>query len=161
MEDAEQFLPRFLRFVKGVVDCADLPLNISREILQDNRKIDTIRQALIKRVFDVLDKLAEKEPEKYQKFWNEFGAVLKEGPMEEPQHRDRLAKLFRFSSTHDEAQEHHVSLDAYVSRMKPEQDKIYYLCADTLSAAKSSPHLEIFRKKALKSSSCAIVSTNG
>jgi molecular chaperone HtpG len=150
MDDAEQFLPRYLRFVKGVVDCADLPLNISREILQQNKQVDSIRAAISKRVLGMLEKLAKDDKEKYAKFWTEFGRVLKEGPAEDFANREQIAKLLRFSSTHNDAQTQEVSLDDYVSRMKPDQTKIYYITADTFMSAKNSPHLEIFRKKGIE-----------
>jgi molecular chaperone HtpG len=150
MDDAEQFLPRYLRFVKGVVDCADLPLNISREILQQNKQVDTIRAAISKRVLGMLEKLAKEDKEKYAKFWSEFGRVLKEGPAEDFANREQIAKLLRFSSTHNDSQTQEVSLDDYVSRMKPDQTKIYYITADTFMSAKNSPHLEIFRKKGIE-----------
>lgn len=146
MDQVEQFLPHYLRFVRGVVDTNALPLNISREILQDHHTIPKLRAALVRHTLDLLDKLAKDDPEKYQKFWKEFGTVLKEGPAEDYVNRDRVAKLFRFSSTHDDSGEQTVSLDDYVKRMKPSQKKIYYITADTLAAAKSSPHLEIFKK---------------
>ena len=146
MDQVEQFLPHYLRFVRGVVDTNALPLNISREILQDHHTIPKLRAALVRHSLDLLDKLANDEPEKYQKFWNEFGAVLKEGPAEDYANRDRVAKLLRFSSTHQSGGEQVVSLDDYIKRMKPNQKKIYFITADTLAAAKSSPHLEIFKK---------------
>jgi molecular chaperone HtpG len=146
MDQVEQFLPHYLRFVRGVVDTNALPLNISREILQDHHTIPKLRAALVRHTLDLLDKLANDDPEKYQKFWKEFGTVLKEGPAEDYINRDRVAKLFRFPSTHDDSGEQTVSLDDYVKRMKPSQKKIYYITADTLAAAKSSPHLEIFKK---------------
>ena len=150
MDNVESFLPLYLRFVKGVIDSRDLPLNISREILQGNKTIDNIRSALTKRVLDVLDKLAYDDPEKYKKFWNEFGKVLKEGPAEDFTNREKIAKLFLFASTYKDAVEETVSLDEYISRMKDKQDKIYYVTADSFEAAKSSPHLEIFRKKGIE-----------
>ena len=146
MDQVEQFLPHYLRFVRGVVDTNALPLNVSREILQDHHTIPKLRAALVRHSLDLLDKLAKDEPEKYQKFWNEFGAVLKEGPAEDYVNRDRVAKLLRFSSTHDAGSVQVVSLEDYVSRMKPNQKKIYYITAETLAAAQSSPHLEIFKK---------------
>lgn len=146
MDDAEQFLPRYLRFVKGIVDSNDLPLNVSREILQDNKLVDNIRTAVIKRILDLLANLAQEKPETYQKFWKAFGNVLKEGLAEDFAHREALAKLLRFASTHSNSPEPTVSLAAYVERMKPEQDKIYYITAENYAAASHSPHLEIFRK---------------
>jgi molecular chaperone HtpG len=150
MDDAEQFLPMYLRFVKGVVDSADLPLNISREMLQQDPAIDTIRTGLARRILDLLAKLAKDEPEKYQAFWKEFGGVLKEGPAEDHSNRERIAKLLRFSSTHADKQEQDVSLENYVGRMKEGQKDIYYVLADTFTAAKSSPHLEVLRKKGIE-----------
>lgn len=146
MDQVEQFMPFYLRFVRGIVDTNALPLNISREILQDNPVITKLRSALVKRVLDVLEKLAKDEPEKYAKFWTQFGTVMKEGPAEDFANREKIAKLVRFSSTHNDSPEQTVSLDDYISRMKPEQKKIYYVTADSFIAAKSSPHLEIFRK---------------
>ena len=150
MDDAEQFLPLYLRFVKGVVDCADLPLNISREMLQQDPTIDTIRTGLTRRILDLLSRLAKDEPEKYRTFWKEFGSVLKEGPAEDHANRERIAKLLRFSSTHDDQEQQDVSLEDYVGRMKPGQKDIYYVVADTFTAAKSSPHLEVLRKKGIE-----------
>ncbi len=146
MDQVEQFLPHYLRFVRGVVDTNALPLNISREILQDHHTIPKLRSALVRHSLDLLDKLAADEPEKYKIFWTEFGSVLKEGPAEDYINRDRVAKLLRFASTKEASGEQVVSLDDYVKRMKPNQKKIYYITADTLAAAKSSPHLEIFNK---------------
>jgi molecular chaperone HtpG len=150
MDDAEQFLPLYLRFVKGVVDSADLPLNISREMLQQDPAIDTMRTGLTRRVLDMLAKLAKDEPEKYASFWKEFGAVLKEGPGEDSSNRDRIAKLLRFSSTHSDSQTQDVALEDYVGRMKPGQEAIYYVVADSFAAAKSSPHLEVLRTKGVE-----------
>jgi len=150
MDDAEQLMPNYLRFVRGVIDSNDLPLNISREILQHNKDIDAIRHGSIKKVLDLLDDIAEKDKDKYAKFWGEFGRVLKEGVVEDTANRERLAKLLRFSSTHADQETPDVTLADYVSRMKPEQDRIYYITADTFAAAKNSPHLEIFRKKGVE-----------
>jgi len=147
MDQVAQFIPHYLRFMRGIVDTNALPLNISREILQDNPVIPRLRSALVKRSLDMLDKLASDEPEKYQKFWQQFGNVLKEGPSEDFANRNRVAKLFRFSSTKTDSSEQNVSLDDYIKRMKPEQKKIYYITAESFNTAKSSPHLEIFRKK--------------
>lgn len=146
MDQVQQFLPSYLRFMRGIVDTNALPLNISREILQDNPIITKLRGAIVKRVLDMLDKLATDDPEKYALFWAQFGSVLKEGPAEDFANRERIAKLLRFSSTQTDSSTQTVSLDDYVKRMKPEQKKIYYITADTFNAAKSSPHLEIFRK---------------
>lgn len=150
MDQVQQFLPMYLRFVRGILDTNALPLNISREILQDNPVIPKLRAALVKRILDMLDKLAKDEPEKFKKFWNEFGKILKEGPAEDFANRDRIAKLLRFSTTHTDSLEQTVSLDEYISRMKPEQKKIYFITAETFNAAKSSPHLEIFRKNKIE-----------
>ena len=150
MDDAEQFLPLYLRFVKGIVDSADLPLNISREMLQQDPAIDTIRTGLSRRVLDLLARLAKDEPEKYAAFWKEFGSVLKEGPAEDHGNRERVAKLLRFSSTLADKEEQDVSLEDYVARMKPGQTSIYYVIADSFAAARTSPHLEILRKKGLE-----------
>jgi molecular chaperone HtpG len=150
MDDAEQFLPLYLRFVKGVVDSADLPLNISREMLQQDPAIDTIRTGLTRRTLDLLAKLAKDEPEKYSTFWKEFGSVLKEGPGEDHGNRDRIARLMRFSSTHADSEEQSVTLEDYVGRMKPGQKEIYYVIADTFGAAKTSPHLEVLRRKGIE-----------
>jgi molecular chaperone HtpG len=147
MDDAEQLLPSYLRFVRGIVDSNDLPLNVSREILQHNHIIESIRAACTRRVLEMLEKLASDNQEKYQQFWGAFGQVLKEGPAEDMANREKIAKLFRFTSTHEESSQPTVSFDDYVSRMKSDQDNIYYVVADTLNAAKHSPHLEIFRKK--------------
>lgn len=150
MDDAVQFLPRYLRFVKGIVDASDLPLNISREILQENKQIDSIRAACTKRVLSMLEKLADNDAEKYQKFWDEFGLVLKEGPVEDMTNKDKIAKLLRFASTENSNDKQNVSLADYIKRMQDKQDKIYYITASSYNAAKNSPHLEIFRKKGIE-----------
>ncbi|MBL8270779.1 molecular chaperone HtpG [Steroidobacter sp.] len=150
MDDAEQFLPLYLRFVKGVVDSADLPLNISREMLQQDPAIDTMKTGLARRVIDTLAKLAKDEPEKYATFWKEFGTVLKEGPAEDHANRERVAKLLRFSTTLADKPEQDVSLEDYVGRMKEGQKEIYYVIGDSFGAAKSSPHLEVLRKKGIE-----------
>ena len=150
MDDAEQFMPTYLRFVKGLLDSNDLPLNVSREILQDNKITQTLRQGCTKRVLQMLEKMAKNDAEKYQSFWNEFGNVLKEGPAEDFRNREKIAGLLRFSSTHADSDAQTVSLADYIERMKEGQDKIYYVTADSLQAAKSSPHLEIFRKKGIE-----------
>jgi molecular chaperone HtpG len=150
MDDAEQLLPAYLRFVRGVVDSSDLPLNVSREILQQSRDIDAIRAGCTKRVLSMLDDLAENAKEKYTTFWTEFGKVLKEGVGEDFANRDRVAKLCRFSSTLSGSQTQDVSLDDYIGRMKPGQEKIYHITADTHAAASNSPHLEVFRKKGIE-----------
>jgi len=150
MDDAEQLLPAYLRFVRGVVDSNDLPLNVSREILQESRDIEAIRAGCTKRVLSMLEDLAENAKDKYSAFWKEFGQVLKEGVGEDFANRDRIAKLLRFSTTHADREEQGVSLAEYVSRMKEGQDKIYYVTAETFVAAKNSPHLEIFRKRGVE-----------
>ena len=150
MDDAEQLVPYYLRFVRGVVDAADLPLNVSREMLQQSKDIETIRAGCVKRVLGLLEELAQNEPEKYAVFWGEFGRVLKEGVGEDPANRDRIARLLRFASTHADTDAQTVSLADYVSRMKEGQEKIYYLTAESFPAARNSPHLEIFRKKGVE-----------
>jgi molecular chaperone HtpG len=150
MEDAEKLMPRYLRFVRGLIDSNDLPLNVSREILQGSKIIDSIRSGSVKKVLGMLGSMAKNDPEKYQKFWNEFGRVLKEGPAEDFANREKIGKLLRFATSHSDAEEQNVSLDDYIGRMVEGQDKIYYIAADTHSAAKSSPHLEIFRKKGIE-----------
>jgi molecular chaperone HtpG len=150
MDDATQFLPRYLRFVKGVIDASDLPLNVSREILQENKQVDAIRSACTKRILSMLEKMSENEPELYQTFWQNFGNVLKEGPMEDYANKESIAKLLRFSSTHQQTSEQNVSLDQYIARMKENQDKIYYITANSYNAAKTSPHLEIFQQKGIE-----------
>ncbi len=146
MDDSASLMPDYLRFVRGIVDSADLPLNVSREILQKNRHIDAIRAASVKKVLGLFESLKENEPEKYRKFWQEFGRVIKEGPGEDHANRDRIAKLLCFASTHSDTDEQTASLQDYVSRMKPGQNKIYFITAESFAAAKHSPHLEIFRK---------------
>lgn len=150
MDDVQQFMPLYLRFMRGVVDTNALPLNISRELLQENPVILKLRSALVKRTLDILDKLATDDPEKYATFWSQFGNVLKEGPVEDFANRERIANLLRFSSTHTDLSAQTVSLADYVKRMKPEQKHIYYITADSFNAAKSSPHLEIFRKNGIE-----------
>ncbi|PSW45569.1 molecular chaperone HtpG [Photobacterium leiognathi] len=150
MDDAQQFMPTYLRFVRGLIDSNDLPLNVSREILQDNKVTQALRKACTKRVLQMLERMAKNDAEKYQTFWKEFGQVLKEGLAEDFSNRDKIANLLRFSSTENDAQEQTVSLADYVSRMKEGQDKIYYLTADNFNAAKHSPHLEQFRAKGLE-----------
>ena len=150
LDDAEQFLPMYLRFVKGVVDSNDLPLNVSRELLQQDERVTSIRSALTKRVLDLLAKMAKSEPEDYQTFWENFGEVLKEGPAEDFSNRERVAKLLRFASSHTDEELQNVSLEDYVSRMVEGQDKIYYVCADNFATAKNSPQLEAFRKRGIE-----------
>ncbi|WP_413693874.1 molecular chaperone HtpG [Psychromonas sp. KJ10-2] len=150
MDDAEQFMPTYLRFVKGVLDSNDLPLNVSREILQDTRVTTKLRSACTKRALTMLTKFAKKNETEYNAFWKEFGQVLKEGPAEDPSNKEQIAKLFRFASTETDTADQTTSLDAYISRMNEEQDKIYYITADSFNAAKNSPHLEILRKKGIE-----------
>jgi len=150
MDDAEQLMPVYLRFVRGVVDSNDLPLNVSREILQESKDIDAIRAGCTRRVLSLLEDLAENHKDKYAKFWTEFGRVLKEGVGEDVANRERIARLLRFSSTHGDSEEATVALADYIGRMKPGQDKIYYVTAETFLAARNSPHLEIFRKKGIE-----------
>ncbi|MDY0136052.1 MAG: molecular chaperone HtpG [Thiomicrospira sp.] len=151
MDDAEHLMPAYLRFVRGVIDSNDLPLNVSREILQSNQVVDKIRSASVKRVLDQLAKLAQADnKEDYHQFWDTFGQVMKEGIIEDYANRDKLAKLLRFSSTHDNAKVQRVSLDDYIARMGENQEAIYYIVADTHSAALGSPHLEVFRKKGIE-----------
>ncbi|KGQ61853.1 molecular chaperone HtpG [Gallibacterium anatis] len=151
MDDAEQFMPNYLRFIKGLIDSNDLPLNVSREILQDNKVTAALRKALTKRALGMLEKLAKDEDKsKYQQFWQEFGLVLKEGPAEDPANKEEIAKLLRFASTHNDSSEQTVSLTDYVARMKEGQKAIYYITADSYTAAKNSPHLEIFNKKGIE-----------
>ncbi len=147
MDEAEQFLPLYLRFVKGIVDSNDLSLNVSREILQKDPAIDSMRSALTKRVLDSLEKLAKSDPEKYQSFWTEFGQVMKEGPAEDHSNKEKVANLLRFASTHADSDAQDQSLQDYIARMKDGQDKIYYVAADNYSTAKNSPHLEVFKQK--------------
>ncbi|KTC88970.1 molecular chaperone HtpG [Fluoribacter dumoffii] len=150
MDDATQFLPRYLRFVKGIVDASDLPLNVSREILQDNKQVESIRAACTKRVLSMLEKMSTQDKETYQKFWNEFGLVLKEGPIEDFTNKEAIAKLLRFATTATDSEKQEATLDEYISRMKEGQDKIYYITASSYNAAKNSPHLEIFKKKGIE-----------
>ncbi|MBO2616798.1 molecular chaperone HtpG [Shewanella algae] len=150
MDDAEQFMPSYLRFVKGLIDSNDLPLNVSREILQDNKVTQTMRTAITKRVLGMLEKLAKDDSDKYQQFWAEFGQVLKEGPAEDWSNRERVAGLLRFASTHNDTAAQTVSLDDYIGRMKEGQSKIYYIVADSYEAAAHSPHLELLRKKGIE-----------
>ncbi|WP_417551118.1 molecular chaperone HtpG [Methylophaga sp.] len=150
MEDSEQLMPRYLRFIRGVIDTNDLPLNVSREILQSSKVIDTIRAASVKKILSELNKMANNEPEQYAEFWKEFGQVIKEGPGEDFANKEALAKLLRFASTESGNTDQTVSLEDYVSRMKDKQDKIYYITAESYAAAKNSPHLEVFRKKGIE-----------
>jgi len=150
MDDAEQFLPHYLRFIRGIIDSHDLPLNISREILQSNKIIDSLRGAVIKRVLRMLTDLSTSDSDKYAVFWREFGQVLKEGPAEDYANKQLIAKLLRFASTFETQEVQTVSLDDYISRMKPGQEKIYYIAADTFNSARHSPHLEIFKEKGVE-----------
>ncbi len=147
MDEAEQFLPLYLRFVKGIVDSNDLSLNVSREILQKDPAIDSMRSALTKRVLDSLEKLAKNDSEKYQSFWSEFGQVMKEGPAEDQNNKEKVANLLRFATTQGDSEVQDQSLQDYIARMKEGQDKIYYVAADNYSTAKNSPHLEVFKQK--------------
>ena len=150
MDDTKNLMPHYLRFVRGVIDSNDLPLNVSREILQSNKTVDTMRKASVKKVLGLLEKMAKNKPEDYQKFWNEFGKVMKEGPAEDFSNKEQIAKLLRFSSTETDSEEQTVTLEDYVSRMKDAQEEIFYITAESFAAAKNSPHLEIFRKKGIE-----------
>ncbi len=150
MDQADQFLPLYLRFIKGVVDSKNLSLNVSREILQKDPNVDKLKSALTKRSLDMIEKFAKSDADKYLEFWKEFGQVLKEGPAEDYANRERILKLMRFASTNNTNGDENVGLEAYIERMQEGQDKIYYLVADSYTAAKSSPHLEIFRKKGIE-----------
>jgi molecular chaperone HtpG len=154
MDDAEQLLPNYLRFVRGVIDSNDLPLNVSREILQESKDIESIRAGAVKKVLSLIEDLAQSEEGsdqgKFKTFWKEFGQVLKEGVGEDYANRERIAKLLRFVSTHTDGDDQSVSLNDYIGRMKVGQEKIYYVTADSLKSARSSPHLEIFRKKGIE-----------
>jgi molecular chaperone HtpG len=150
MDDAEQLMPQFLRFVRGVVDSSDLPLNVSREILQESKDIEAIRKGCTSKVLGLLDDMAKNDKEKYAKFWGEFGQVLKEGVGEDFANKDKIAGLLRFASTHADSADETVSLADYIGRMKDGQEKIYYVTAETFNSAKNSPHLEVFRKKGIE-----------
>lgn len=150
MDDAEQFLPKYLRFVKGILDSSDLPLNVSRELLQDNKLVQSLKNACAKRSLSMIEKLAKKEDDSYEKFWDNFGQVLKEGTIEDAANKEKISKLLRFSSTHNDIEKQRISLDDYISRMKEDQNKIYYITASSFNAAKNSPHLEIFRKQGIE-----------
>jgi len=150
MEDAEKLMPQYLRFVRGVIDTSDLPLNVSREILQSSRDVDAIKAGSVKKVLGLLEDMAENKPEDYAKFYQEFGRVLKEGPGEDFANKDKIAGLLRFASTKADTDVQEVSFKDYISRMQPEQDVIYYITADSFAAAQHSPHLEIFRKKGIE-----------
>jgi len=148
--DSSDMLPAYLRFIKGVIDSNDLPLNVSREILQHSPLVDKIRASNVKKILSLLDKMAKSDPEKYQKFWQNFGSVIKEGPGEDATNREQISNLLRFASTHNSDEAQTVSLADYVSRMQPEQKHIYYVVAENYNAAKNSPHLEVFRKKGIE-----------
>lgn len=150
MDDAEKLMPRYLRFIRGLVDSNDLPLNVSREILQDNKIIDSIRRGSVKKVLSMLTSLAEKQPDEYKDFWAQFGNCLKEAPGEDPGNKDEVAKLYRFDTTHTVTEGELTGLDDYIARMQSGQEKIYYITADSYSAANNSPHLEIFRDKGIE-----------
>ncbi|MGZ8245114.1 molecular chaperone HtpG [Methylomagnum sp.] len=150
MEGSEKLMPRYLRFVRGVIDSDSLPLNVSREILQEDKLLEKIRSGAVKKVLGMLEDLAKNDADKYAAFWKEFGQVFKEGPIEDFKNKERIAKLLRFASTHTDSDEQNVSLDDYVGRMKEGQDKIYYITAENFAAAKNSPHLELLRKKGLE-----------
>ena len=149
-DDAEKLMPRYLRFIRGVIDSDSLPLNVSREILQENKLLEKIRSGAIKKILGMFEDLAKNEPEKYATLWKEFGQVLKEGPIEDFKNKERVAKLLRFSSTHNDSDDQDVSLDDYIGRMQEGQEKIYYITGESYAAAKNSPHLEIFRKKGIE-----------
>lgn len=150
MDQAEQFLPLYLRFIKGVVDSADLSLNVSREILQSGPVVDSMKAALSKRALDMLEKLAKDAPEDYKTFWKNFGQVLKEGPAEDYSNREKVASLLRFASTYDTSGDPSVALTDYIARMKEGQDKLYYLTGESYAQIKDSPYLEVFRKKGIE-----------
>ena len=150
MDDTEHLMPRYLRFVRGVIDSSDLPLNISREILQSNRVIDSMRSGSVKKILGLLEKMAKNKAEQYAEFWEQFGQALKEGPVEDFANKERILKLLRFASTHNDSDTQNVSLEDYISRMKEGQEKVYYITADSYNAGKNSPHLEIFRKKGIE-----------
>jgi molecular chaperone HtpG len=150
MEDAEKLMPQYLRFIRGVIDSADLPLNVSRELLQDSRDVDAIKKGSVNKVLGLLEELAKNKPEEYAKFWAEFGRVMKEGPGEDFGNKDKIAGLLRFASTHNDNQTQDVSFADYIARMKEGQEAIYYITADSFAAAQHSPHLEIFRKKGIE-----------
>jgi len=150
MDDADELMPRYLRFIRGVIDTDSLPLNVSREILQQSKKINVIKAGAVKKVLGLLESMAKNDKEKYATFWKEFGNVIKEGPIEDTKNKERIAKLMRFASTEANTDAQEVSLEDYIGRMKEDQDKIYYVTADNFTAAKNSPHLEIFRKKGIE-----------
>ena len=149
-DDAEQLMPRYLRFIRGVIDANSLPLNVSRELLQQSKQISSIKSGAVKKVLSMLEQLVKNSPENYATFWEQFGAVIKEGPIEDHANKERVAKLIRFASTHNDSDKQDITLEDYVSRMKEGQEHIYYVTADSFAAAKNSPHLEIFRKKGIE-----------
>jgi molecular chaperone HtpG len=150
MEATEKLMPQYLRFVKGIIDSSDLPLNVSREILQDSKAVEAIRAGTVKKILSSLENMAKKSSDDYEKFWNQFGRVLKEGPAEDFENREKIAGLLRFATTYDDSDKQSASFDSYIGRMKPEQESIYYITADSFMAAKNSPHLEIFKKKGIE-----------
>jgi molecular chaperone HtpG len=150
MDETEHLMPTYLRFIRGIVDSDDLPLNVSREILQHNRVIDKIRSASVKKVLGMLESMAKNDQEQYAEFWKTFGMVMKEGPIEDFANKDQISKLLRFSSTHVDSEVQNVSLDDYIARMKDGQDTIYFITADSFAAARNSPHLEVFRRKGIE-----------
>ena len=150
MDDADQLMPTYLRFIRGVVDSDDLPLNVSREILQHNKQIDSIRNGSVKKILGALEKLSKDDKEAYASFWQEFGNVIKEGPAEDVTNKDKITKLLRFASTHNDSDVQDVSVEDYINRMQKDQDKIYYITGESYSAAKNSPHLELFKKKGIE-----------
>ena len=150
MDDAEHLMPNYLRFVRGVIDSSDLPLNVSREILQHNKLIDSMKSGSVKKILSLLDKMAANDKEKYAEFWEQFGRVMKEGPAEDNSNKEQIAKLLRFASTHNDTEDQNISLADYIERMKEGQESIYYITADSFAAAKNSPHLEVFRKKGIE-----------
>ena len=150
MDDTKNLMPNYLRFIRGVIDSNDLPLNVSREILQSNQVVESMKKASVKKVLGLLDKMAKNDVEQYQGFWDEFGKVLKEGPGEDMANKEQIAKLLRFSSTDSDIEVQNISLDDYISRMKDDQEEIYYITAESFASAKNSPHLEIFRKKEIE-----------
>jgi molecular chaperone HtpG len=150
MEATEKLMPQYLRFVKGIIDSSDLPLNVSREILQDSKAVEAIRAGTVKKILSSLEIMAKKSSDDYEKFWNQFGRVLKEGPAEDFENREKIAGLLRFATTYDDSDKQSASFDSYIGRMKPEQESIYYITADSFMAAKNSPHLEIFKKKGIE-----------
>ncbi|EPY36546.1 molecular chaperone HtpG [Strigomonas culicis] len=150
MDDSDQLLPRYLRFIRGIIDSADIDLNVSREILQESREVNSIRDSSVKRILNLLDDISSKDNDKYLIFWNQFGQILKEGIGEDFSNQERIAKLLRFSSTHNNDKDQKISLNDYISRLKPNQNNIYYITSDSFENAISSPHLEIFRKKGIE-----------